>query len=71
MTYKVTLSDFTGEDSSTIIEEVKIRQLLWDPANKNHKNAMNVLKNWEAIADLLSDGKRIITGLFFLTCLEN
>ena len=64
MTNQLTFKDFTEYDCATIIEEVKNQHLLWDPANKEHKNSRKVHDSWVAIGELLSNGNRHISGLF-------
>jgi hypothetical protein len=64
MTNQLAFKDFTGNDCATIIEEVKNREFLWDPANKEHKNAKKVYDSWAEIGELLSNGNRNISGSF-------
>ncbi len=54
----------SGEQLASLIEEVKIRPVLWDYTNKDYKNARKLLENWESIAEILSYNDRSVSGMF-------
>lgn len=58
-----TSQGLSDADNFTIIEEINNRSLLWDPANKDHKNSRKVAEKWAEIADLLSNSDRQISGI--------
>lgn len=62
---KISIHDLTEADTELIIEEVRNRELLWNVKSDDYKNTTKLTKAWMEIAELLSDEKRLVTGMFF------
>jgi len=52
----------TEKETFDLIESVKACELLWDPANNDHKESTKVFESWNKIGDTFSNETRTVTG---------
>ncbi len=56
--------DFTDAEKSTLIEEVRVRNSLWDSTDDGHKSRDGTNAHYDSIARYMSTTERVITGNF-------
>jgi len=66
-----TNKELTDEEKGTIIEEVRVREAIWDSSNANHSKRNVINELYEQIAKFMTKSTRKITGNVIVFSITN